>query len=566
MFEKIRKSFKDAVSEHYISVIIFLLATVIWAVEVDTKFNYRVDEALEIIYKTLMGTALGVLLCEAIHLYKGKETDKKSIFLYCVITLISLVVTLQYVLIEECASVRTALKDNLTNASEISGNVLICGLISILALIIFFFYKRSGESFEIYTAKAFCGLMKAELVYGIIAVGVLLILFAFDTLIFDLGDYDVIERVEIVLLGLVEFPCALIGLSKTEGKISKFGKIVLNYVFTGLLLAAFVIIYVYILKILFTWKFPGNEVFSILTALFCFGILIWTMAQGACSENLKKPLGIMPFLFVPFIILQIMCLYMRVKDYGFTFSRYMGLFVILFEIVYFGIYTFGFISKKDIMSSVLFVVIASVFLIFLVPGTNVYSVVTASQKTKIISYLKAGENATQSQKKEAYEAYIEIVGEGGIVGGRYLEKALTKEQVDDITESRNYNSSDSERIYINVHKESDTIDVAGYDSFMFIETEVQRNSDEPEIDTTKIEPKTKYDETVVGTVDVTDLLEIFYANEIRELDSSVSEKELETPFITNEGDTFIITYFHVFGWDDGTLDMRSLEIHGYLLK
>ena len=564
IFEKIRKSFKDAVSEHYISVIVFLIATVVWAVEIDTSISFRTDEILVIIYKTLMGTALGVLLCEAIHLYKGKEINNKRKLLYCVITLISFTATLWNCLVQESSALRVALGDDFKNVSEISANVLICLLISGLSLTIFFFYKRSGESFETYTAKAFCGLMKAELVYGIIAIGVLLILFAFETLIYDFGNY-VIGRVEIVLLGLVEFPCALIGLSKTEGKISKFGRIVLNYVFTGLLLAAFVIIYVYILKILITWKFPGNEVFSILTALFGFGILIWTMAQGVCADNLKKPLLILPFLFVPFIVLQIMCLYMRVKDYGFTFSRYMGLFVILFEIVYFGIYTFGFISKKEIMSSVLFVAIASSFIVLLVPGINVYSVVTASQKAKIIRYLEAGENSTFNQKRDAGEAYKAIRDEGGIVGDKYLKRTLTEAQIEEISDGKSIDSG-SERIYINVRKDRDTVDVAGYDSIMLIDTTESEFDDGLEFDTTKIELVTRYDETVVGTIDVKDLIELFYDNQKRGLDHSVSQKELETPIITNEGDTFIMTYFYIFGYDNGTLDLRSIEIEGYLLK
>ena len=92
--------------------------------------------------------------------------------------------------------------------------------------------------------------MKAELVYAIIAIGSALIVFAFDELIFDTYRLNLSERVQILLIGLVQFPCAVMALSRTKDSISQFGKIVLTYVLTILESIAFVIIYVYIIKIL----------------------------------------------------------------------------------------------------------------------------------------------------------------------------------------------------------------------------------------------------------------------------------------------------------------------------
>ena len=72
----------------------------------------------------------------------------------------------------------------------------------------------------------------------------------------------------------------ILTLSKPSDTISKFGNIMMGYVFPGILAVAFVIVYIYILKILITWTFPSNEAFTIVTALFAAGICIWTMAQG----------------------------------------------------------------------------------------------------------------------------------------------------------------------------------------------------------------------------------------------------------------------------------------------
>lgn len=564
IFEKIKKSFKDAVSEHVISVIMFLIATIVWAVSYDISSKSTVYEVLTVIYVTLMGTTLGVLLCEAIYLYNGKAKYKKRFVLFGIITFLSFVISLQFSLISNVKNIRLGMGDNYRYADGLSTNIFICYLVTATSLILLYFYKRSGESFETYTAKAFCGLMKAELVYGIIALGVLLIILAFDALIYDTGEFDVIPRAEILILGLVEFPCALIGLSKTEGNISKFGKIVLNYVFTGLLMAAFVIIYVYIIKILFTWKFPGNEVFSILTALFAFGVFIWTMAQGACSENLQKAYKIMPFLFVPFIVLQIMCLYMRVKDYGFTFSRYMGLAVIVFEILYFGLYLVCFLKKEKAMSLVLFLAIAMAFIILFVPGLNVYNVVTMSQKGKIVRYLQSGDNATEAQKHDAYEAYKTIRDEGGITGNRFLTKNISEEELSVISDNQSTYSSD--RFYVNVYNNLDEIDVEGGKTLSIIYTSLDRDGNDAAFDISNIALTTRDTENISGTVDINDLVSTLIDNDNKDRDISISEKELEQPITTKDGGKLIITYIHISGFRDDPMDIRDIEIEGYLLK
>ena len=134
----------------------------------------------------------------------------------------------------------------------------------------------------------------------------------------------------------MQYPCILVGFSKIEDEVSKFEKVMVTYVLPGLLALAYVIIYTYIIKMLVTWSFPKNQVFAILTTLFCFGVCIWTMAQGLYDDNLKKVFTILPLLFIPCIILQIMCLYMRIAPYGLTLQRYAGIAFVFFEIVYFG--------------------------------------------------------------------------------------------------------------------------------------------------------------------------------------------------------------------------------------
>lgn len=572
---KIKSIFKEVVNEHRFSFGAFLLSMILWAVTIGDApagdVLYSIYEIFSTLEWLLVAVSFGLLLCESIHLYK-KDTDpsynpktKKVLVLNVIIVAAAFLSALQYRILDEYVP-RSLFKEGYVNIIlDLSRNILIFVSAAIIGLTIYFFYKRSRECTETYIAKAFCGLMKAELVYGIIALGALLIIWAFDTLIYDTYFLDVTGRVEILLLGLVQFPCAVVGLSKTEGEISKFGKIVLSYVFTGIIAVAFVIIYVYIIKIFVTWTFPSNEVFPILTGLFICGFFAWTMAFGCCDEGVKKAISILPFLFIPFIILQIMCLYMRVKDYGLTSSRYFGIVVIVFEILYFAIYTLRFIRKKDYIFTLMFIVIAGVFIVLFMPGVNVYSAVTMSQKGKIIAYLEQGGNASEAIRKNAYEAYKVLNGEGGFSGKKFIDKKLSKEQISDITNS-DYQDNDAERTYINVYNEMNSVDVTGFKRLSIVETNLSDWDGITDIDNIPIYLEDDESEPV-DYVDFSDIVDTLKEYEKKNIAQTEQEKVIQRKITTKNGKTLLLTRINLFGFTiKDEMDIRSFEIRGYLLE
>ncbi|MBR1623726.1 MAG: DUF4153 domain-containing protein, partial [Pseudobutyrivibrio sp.] len=477
IIEKVKDIFKDAINEHRCSFILFLSAMVCQVIDYNNlSFTYSIKYVSDILdgaSMILIGASFGVLLCEAIHLHKKEDEgynlkSTRSIIVYAVIILVGLLSIFQNWFIEKYDVFTNS--DNSFEYAEMSYKVMICLLITILGLSVFFFYKRGKESFETYLAKAFCGLMKAELVYGIIAIGTMLIIWAFNTLIIDTDSIDLMERLELLIIGLVQFPCAVVGISKTDGKLGRFAKAVLSYVFTILTAIAFVIIYIYIIKILVTWSFPSNQVFTILASLFSVGVIIWTMAQGCCDTALIKPLRIMPLLFIPFIVLQIMCLSMRVMEHGYTSSRYFGLALIIAEVIYFIIYIYSFIKKQDIMFLSVFIIIIVSYLVLLVPGVNAESVVTVSQKKIIETYISKGDDASEELKNKASSALHTIDYEGGLAGQRYLN-TLSVEQKEELESYSSYNSSSDyvSRIYLNAENSSVQYDIAGYDDMYIID-------------------------------------------------------------------------------------------------
>ena len=559
--EKLRKSLEDVLKEHWISVIVFGIGTIIFMITCgDSSASYIMGKLLPFLQYFMYGISAGVLLCETIHLYKG-YSGKKAYVLYSIIMAISVVMS--YIFAASGTIHWDFLRNNVSDIKyfiEAIEEYMICYLVAFLGFSVYFIYKRSAEKFETYCAKAFCGLMKASLVYGIIAVGSLIILFIFNALIVDIISINLIERIEILLVGLVAYPCVLMGITRTGGSFTKFSKIVLSYIFTGLLLISFLIIYIYIFKILFTWQFPKNQVFAILTALFACGLPIWTMAMGVCDEKWLKPFRLMPFLFCPFIVLQAMCLYMRIVDYGFTKTRYLGLAVIVFEVAYLIMYAFNYFVVKEISFSLIFMIIAAAFLILVVPGTNYKSVIVLSQKSKIENYLSLGDNIKPLDKKHAYEAYKTIHKEAGYAGEKYLKKHLTDEQLEDLNENSNTTFT-TDDFYIYADNKVDHIDVGNFKELFFVDYTLN------DFEAEKF-PVYDNDKNELGTVDISQMLEKLlkleeegYASYTDAATEIISEK-----LPLSSGGDFVITYISISG--DFILEepIEEIRIEGYVLK
>ncbi len=433
VIKNIKNVFGDIIKEHPFSIISFFIAMVLRALFLTSYYEDTPNlEYFNLISIILIGYALGALLCESIHSYR-KDQDgyvlKKpsTIISYCLITVVSSVCYIPNWLINNTSTFESLLGDAAMAYYDFFNLISAFVFVTVAILILFFFYKKSKETFEVYAAKACCGLFKSGVVFVIVTLGTFLVYWAFDVLLLHSEDYSYTLKILYILYGLVGFPSVIAGLTKIDGPTVKFAKIILGYVLPGLTAIGLLIVYIYSFKILFTWTFPANEVFEVVSTLFCLGCVALTLAQGCMDENMQKPLRILNFLFAPLIILQILSLSLRIYDYGFTVNRYAGLVLIVFEVIYFVIYTIRIRRDKDILSKICFVAIALMLIMFFVPGINMHSTVTLSQSAKINHFLKIKDQAKDVDKQLAYNAYVEIKNEGGISGYNYLHEKLSQE-------------------------------------------------------------------------------------------------------------------------------------------
>ena len=443
---------------------------------------------------------------------------------------------------------------------------IFCVYLAICGLSAFFFmYKKNGESFELFGVKAFLGIMKACLVHGIITLGAFCIYWVFAALFFDLNIESCILW---FVFGLVGFPCYLMAFSAPGEKLIKFSKIVMGYVFPGILAAAFVIVYAYIIKILVTWSFPSNQVFTIMTALFCAGIMLWTMAQGCTEGKVLAFLKFMPLLFIPFIVVQIMCLAMRIGQYGITGSRYMGILLIIFEVLYEGYYIVKLRRNEGIGGILMPAVLLFVIVYFLVPGINVYAVITNSQRAVVDGYIHmkmAGGEMSSEQRARAKSGYREICDNGGLEGQLYLDRLYaesSKEEIEEILDIQGLYSSTGRSYYVYVSDAKGEIDVDGYKHFCRVMNFNDEDVDFAAIPLWNQTSDFDVDEPMV-TADLSDIIKQLRELEMDEAEAPEKRAVLNAPLMVDGGVLYIDELQFMFYKDSPDKDIEDLVIEGY---
>ena len=330
--------------------------------------------------------ANGTLLVESIEL---KRNTKAACYI------LSMIMAIAFTL---CSN-----EGGFTNS--ILNHLFICYMISIFAGTIFLNYQKSSRqannSLGEYLTSIFIKTLKATFIYSILSIGTLLITSVFIFLILDGTGFELEAALEILILGLFYIPSLIDALCQTE-KVPKthFYRFIIKYLLGTLLIIAFAIIYMYLLKIVFLGKIPSNQIFGITAFLFIVGLPIWTMVKSFDEgQVIDKINHYLPAFFIPFIGLQGYSMTIRILNYGVTEARYLGIMLIIFEISYIIIY---FIQNKKQGNLILVFIILTIFST-IVPYVNMYAVSERSQY-KHLKLIKK-ETYTKKEQEQIVGAY-----------------------------------------------------------------------------------------------------------------------------------------------------------------
>ncbi len=227
-------------------------------------------------------------------------------------------------------------------------SVFTVGLLLVMIAVAFYFQLIAHKelSFGAYLTRVYGQCFMSGIIYSVLSMGMLFLVLIFTALLW--GQFDVIYMVILVIItGLFYAPNVLRAIVISEEE-NKFIQVLVKYVMLILSIAAYVIIYVYMAKILILKDIPSNSIFEILTALFLVTTVICLMCRAYPRDGFLQQFAYhQPFVFAPFLILQGYAVFARIHQYGVTRSRYLGVAYLLFETLFIILYLVSYLLKKE---------------------------------------------------------------------------------------------------------------------------------------------------------------------------------------------------------------------------
>ncbi|MBQ9610282.1 MAG: DUF4153 domain-containing protein [Lachnospiraceae bacterium] len=552
----------------YIVTIISMFVLCILLIIVD-EAGRDIDDTLEQII-----TFMGIFICGTFFI----ETiiKKNKVLMYFTDAFVSLVLTILGYNLHDWIGER---------ASDNFYKFFVLYLMLILGISFYSIIRRSGLSFQKYATKVVINFVKWGLIFLVIDIGIAIILGIFDSLIFNIEYFDAFYHLQLILVGLIYFPYALICIMADEEEKTKFFKVLMKFIAMPILLIAMAIIYLYILKIIFTRNVPKNEVFYICAGVFSLGFVVNTMAyayiDGDSTSSVGKPLNVydkiikyLKYGFIPMVLLEMYSIGVRIAQYGVTNTRYMAVVFIIAQIIYLAWEPINkFISgagrgKNETADAgygkgyekFIFIAIIIYVIVVIVPIVNIEFVCYNSQKARFEEAMDEGDY------RAAKGAYREL--EYNYYGKNYLDKKYTKEEIEDLN-AKYYESTDRDDSsyyygkYISYNYDNSNINISGYSRMCAFNASKNQKGDIYNIDI-DITPE-DFSYNGINSIELKDISGVaqdaIANNEDKNIDNY---SKLPYEYLYDSNIKIVITRIKFEYYEDGkTIEYLTLE--GYIL-
>lgn len=431
------------------TIIVFILTLITTFLVIDTDFSKEIDELIGHIVFIGSYTAIGSWFVEA--LFENKK-DIRRVIGYVVSFVIAFVID---------RIIKSDFVSEEILARWVCEYAILCFLGTVYTLV-----RRSKLKFEKYILNLILNLKRVSIIFGIISIGFLILYGIFTVLILDSLSFSIVTKILCLFAGFYYIPVVINSFTDKEAEDTKFNKAVFSRVLLPLIGLAMAIVYIYIIKILFITEVPKNELFSILSMIFvcAFPVYVINKNYGEKDTFLYKVNKLIPYLYIPFIFLQIYAMGIRINSYGLTDSRYMGVVLIIYEII----------------AIALAVTKNSAHLREIIPATIVISVIVTitpfnfdtlpklSQKSIVDKYVANGvefDNLSETDKKKFAGAYQYIEDDE-----KYINSSLTQIEKEKLSSYRTYRYSyntteddeEQKEIYVNASRKLDNVDISKY--------------------------------------------------------------------------------------------------------
>ena len=395
------------------------IAVFAWSFVSAYLFELKIAKIENLCYEALsilLFLILGSFLIDKIFIIYEEEIKKKIVERYSISdnkkenTIFNILKSVAYLIVTICGyiiyrlSIYLMTKHEVIKKSNYSSyahkSIIIMKNYSLIIvcvlLVVFVFYfvmKEKKIDIKNFSLKVFINFLFLFLVECVVLIGILVLYLICEALLGTIS-YSIISRIITFIISVVSLMGLLVGLESVKGENSLFSKILVRYIMQTMVFIGFIIFYVYLIKIIIKMELPSNQIFSVCTTLFSIGLFTSLMSLAIDEESVySKAIKYLPIAFMPALIMQIISISLRVNQHGMTISRYFGVMVIIFEIVYLVFYILDEILKNEKVKLKNILIISNILILimFFIPKVNSYEFsdiynksFKKSQKTEVV--------------------------------------------------------------------------------------------------------------------------------------------------------------------------------------
>ncbi len=539
LMTKMSDEIKQLGKKFPLTMVLILFVTILYTVAIDQNFSRTTDEMLEKIYLFSVIWGVGTIFTETFFVKKPNK-----IISYGLAGGISLIFT----------QILTVPMTQNTSQMNTIYRVLFAYIILLILMSIYQSIHNAQLKFQEYAQQVFRDLFNITTTYFILNIGIILVTSIFVQLILD-GHYgSILERLFILLIGLFYMPSMVYtfsGISKKQ--VNSFIKGLILYVLLPLVTIAIAIIYLYIAKIILLKDMPQNTIYRILAGIFIVAFPVWNLASNYAKDKkiVAKITQFLPYLYAPFILLEIYSIGTRISEFGITPMRYFSCLFIVFQVI---VLTLTFYKKGEKLTQI-FIYASILVLISFITPFHYENVSNWSQKRILEKTIAENTNFEElsiedkDKAKSAYE-YLKYDTNGADWIPSYLSDE-NKQKIEEYsnTERRNYDTPE----YIYLYCDLD-LNVENYVKITYVEG--KDDNDEPAIVTL---------ENTERTLDLSSKI-----NEIINQDQKY-ESDLQEKFKGNnlvkisETEDLYLSRIRL-SYDRASKKVNYLNVEGYLLQ
>ncbi len=448
-------------------------------------------------------------------------------------------------------------------------------LVSMILLSLYKLIKKSGLNVNMYLGRAFIGVLMVIAVNIILVIALEYLLDIFDRLILEISYWDYYEAGIKLLGGFVVFPYCLYKLTDTKEDNSTFTKNFVNYVLSPCVIIAIALVYIYIIKALISWESPNIGTCKMCISIFVIGAPIELISYGFIRTRADEqgvPLSLygklvksIKYAYIPLIILEIVALATRISNYGLTEKRYLGVVIIIFQLIYVLWELIGKILKIKIKEEELIIVAVVLYAVtLLAPFINYDKLSYVSQKDRFEVAMESEDYVTAegSLNYLMFNKYgADYIRENYTPEERRALNAIFDGEEENIEEYRYY------RIEVEVYSsdKEEGIDVEGYSKnipFKF-ESEEDETFTLKELENISIKYG-KYTSVLTG-VNIRPVVENYATLIDRDAESVYYNCSMHYEYVEVDDNTCVVIEKIEYEYNPNINQAKEIKIKGYVL-